>query len=286
MLPVIGPSISAEGRTFVTGARGWYFEGMDVLSTANVRQKLREIESACHLAVQGKLTCVPLQPARDLELVPFSKLPPKKGLSFAEGRARMLHDLASIELQAMELGLRGLIEYPDAPLEFREDLVELTIDEGRHLELCLNGIEELGFKWGDWPTHVGLWNTVGADDEILDRVIIVHRYLEASGLDAGTKMLQRLNGLQFRDVTHAAVDRIHREEIGHVGFGSRWYRELCRRVNLDPDADFEPRMRRLRERLPYRTEQYARAPRLAAGFTEHELDVMERWRGMRPDARA
>lgn len=255
---------------------------MDVLSTANVRQKLREIDSACHLAIQGKLTVVPQQPARDIEVAPFQKLPPKKGVGTAEGRARLLHDLASIELQAMELGLRGLIEYPDAPAEFRDDLLELTIDEGRHLELCLNGIEELGFKWGDWPIHVGLWNTVGAEDEMLDRVLIVHRYLEASGLDAGTKMLSRLSGLPFRDVTHAAVERIHREEIGHVGFGSEWYRKLCRLAHLDPDLDFEPRMMKLRTRLPFRTEQYAREPRLAAGFSEAELETMERWRQIRP----
>lgn len=259
---------------------------MSVLTTACVRQKIREIESACHDALLGRNLEVPLMPARDLEVRGFRDLPPKEGLSQARGRARLLHDMGSIELQAMELALRNLRDYPDAPESFRQELAALAISEAQHLEMCLNGVEELGFKWGDWPAHLSLWTAVEASDSLIDRVLIVHRYLEGSGLDAGDKLLRRLNGLTSQDVTFPVISRIHREEIDHVDFGSRWYRELCRREKLDPGDDFAPRMMSLRRRLPYRTEQLAVESRLKAGFTMKEIQEIELWRASIPAATA
>lgn len=248
---------------------------MNVLKTASARQKIKEIEASCHLAISGKLSAVPEVPARDLRVVDFKELPPKKGLGYVEGRARLLHDLASIELQAMELGLRTLIEYPEAGLEYREQLLHVTVDEGRHFELCLNALEELGFEWGDWPVHLSLWNTVQTGESLMDRILIVHRYLEGSGLDAGAKILSRLAGLPQKDASWYTMERIHREEIGHVDFGSRWYQDLCREQKIDADFDFRERMTRLRKTLPYRTEKLDRESRLKAGFTESELMVLD-----------
>lgn len=251
---------------------------MNILTTADARQKIKGIAESGHLALLGRLTEVPKAPARDVEVRDFKELPPKQGLGSAAGRARLLHDLASIELQAMELGLRTLIEYPEAKLEYREQLLEVTIDEGRHFELCLNGIEELGFRWGDWPVHNSLWRTVRTGESLMDRVLIVHRYLEGSGLDAGAKILSRLAGLPQKDASWWAMERIHREEIGHVSFGSGWYRDLCQDLRVDPDHDFRVRMQRLRETLPYRTEPLDRGSREKAGFSVAELQVLEELR--------
>ena len=170
---------------------------------------------------------VPIFPARDISLLAPKELPEKKGLSFKEGQARLLHDLASIELQAMELGLRTLVEFPDAPKEFREQLWEITLSESEHLEMCLTEIEGLGFKWGDWPVHCALWSATGSHDSLLDRVLIVHRFLEGSGLDAGETILRRLKGVDAKPVQKAA-EKIFSDEIGHVEFGSRWYRNICK----------------------------------------------------------
>lgn len=255
---------------------------MNILNTASAREKIRGITTSCHLALQGKLELPSAAPARDVEVLPFKKLPPKKGVGSVEGRARLLHDLASIELQAMELGVRTLIEYPEASLEYREKLAEVTIDEGRHFELCLNSLEELGYRWGDWPVHLSLWNTVKTGESLMDRVLIVHRYLEASGLDAGAKILSRLAGLPQKDAAWAAMERIHREEVGHVDFGSQWYRDLCREIRVDPDHDFRERMTRLRATLPYRTENLDVESRLKGGFTMEEIRVLEEMRALRP----
>lgn len=245
-----------------------------VFQTANVRQKIQELDSAIEMAFTTPMTSFPVDPARDTTILIPGLLPPKKGLSFKEGQARLLHDLASIELQAMELGLRTLHEYPEAPVGFREELVGVVRSEGEHLRLCLDGIEKLGFKWGDWPVHNMLWASVAGDDSLLDRILIVHRYLEGSGLDAGDTLLRRLESV-LESPLHGISKVIVTEEIGHVEFGSRWYREICRQEKIDPQADFPVRLESFRYRIPKRIEKISRPLRIQAGFTESEISYLE-----------
>jgi uncharacterized ferritin-like protein (DUF455 family) len=245
-----------------------------VFQTQNIRQKILELESTIDLAWRAPLREFPVDPGRDVQILVPGLLPPKKGLSFKEGQARLLHDLASIELQAMELGLRTLHEFPEAPQGFREELVAVVRSEGQHLELCLNGIEALGFKWGDWPVHNMLWASVAADDSLLDRILIVHRYLEGSGLDAGETLMRRLDAV-LESPLHSISKTIVTEEIGHVEFGSRWYREICAREKIDPQGDFPRRLESFRYRIPKRIEKISRNFRLKAGFTESEISYLE-----------
>jgi len=219
----------------------------------------------------------PLKPSRDIELLVPKKLPPKKGISTSEGQARMLHDLASIELQAMELGLRTLVDFPDAPDEFKVNLYKLTLEEANHLEMCLIEIEKLGFKWGSWPVHTALWEATSTEDSLLDRILIVHRYLEGSGLDAGDTLFRRLQAIDCPSVK-MAVRKIGDEEIGHVLFGSEWYRKICKLENIDPGVDYFTRMTKLRGILPKRIEPVNIDLRLKAGFTHDEITYLQNLR--------
>ncbi|NUN07205.1 MAG: DUF455 family protein [Bdellovibrio sp.] len=248
-------------------------------STPEIWDKIQNIEKSCENAL--KLTqpfLVPEEPARDVEVLHPKLHPAKKGFSTVEGQARMLHDLASIELQAMELGLRTLVEYPDAPQGFREELMAVTVSEAQHLRMCVEGIHELGFKWGDWPVHLALWRAVSVEDTLLDRILIVHRYLEGSGLDAGDTLIRRLEGTTGKESIQKIVKQINYEEIGHVDFGSRWYRKICRNEKLDASSDFPARMDSLRQRLPKRVEPLNKDLRMKAGFTEEEIAYYERLR--------
>jgi uncharacterized ferritin-like protein (DUF455 family) len=190
----------------------------------------------------------------------------------------MLHDLASIELQAMELGVRTLVEFPEAPEAFKEELIAITISEADHLRMCLEGIEALGHKWGDWPVHSALWRAVAPEDSLLDRILIVHRYLEGSGLDAGDTLIRRLEGTSGKSSIQKIVKQINFEEIGHVHFGSEWYRKICLQEKLDHGADFVQRMNSLRLRLPKRVEPVNRQLRSQAGFTDEEIQYFENLR--------
>lgn len=250
----------------------WAFLESDIFQKIKI---LRESESQV-FNLKSKVSA-PLLPARDVPAIEFKLHPPKKGLSSKEGQARMLHDLASIELQAMELGLRTLVEFPDEELKFREELWKLTLSESEHLEMCLIEIEKLGFKWGDWPVNCGLWQSVSANDSLLDRLLIVHRYLEGSGLDAGDTLLRRLAGVDATAVQRA-VKIINTEEIGHVLFGSEWYRFYCLKAGLNPVDDFAQRMGRLRQILPKRINPINHDLRKLSGFTEAEIIYLEKLR--------
>ncbi|MBX9768391.1 MAG: ferritin-like domain-containing protein [Bdellovibrionales bacterium] len=222
----------------------------------------------------GKELQIPGLPGRDVEIVPIRALPPRPGLSYVEGQARLLHDLANIELQAMELAFRTMIEFGTCDPEFLRELSRITLDEGRHFQMCLEGLVQLGFPWGTWPVHLSLWNSVQADDSILDRILMVHRYQEGGGLDAGERILQKISGVHA-PIVRAILEVIFTEELGHVQFGSRWYRHFCALENLDAEKDFQERLCRLITRMPVRKERLARNLRMRAGFSEGELEVLE-----------
>lgn len=250
------------------------------LTETNVYKKLEVLLNSCSADLVKLDPHVPSTPGRDVLVLARKDHPPKLGFSKAEGKARMIHDLASIELQAMELGLRTLFEFPDATPEFREQLANITINEAEHFQLCLVELENLGFKWGHWPVHLGLWEATSTEDTLLDRILIVHRYLEGSGLDACDTLLRRLSGLT-PELAHKGIENavrvISTEEIGHVDFGSKYYRFFCKKEKIDPVVDFPLRMERIEKVLPRRLEKINRPLRLKAGFTDLEIDFLERF---------
>jgi uncharacterized ferritin-like protein (DUF455 family) len=107
-----------------------------VLVEPQVWRKLEQLEPTLNALLQsGRYSLdIPEESGRDVQILPIRELPPKKGLSSKEGQARLLHDLASIELQAMELGARTLAEFPQAPSGFREQLAVITLEEASHLK--------------------------------------------------------------------------------------------------------------------------------------------------------
>lgn len=243
----------------------------------NIFKKIELVRNMTNLENISQISTQDLVPARDVPIMPLKFHPDKKGLSTAEGQARMLHDLANIELQAMELGLRTLCDFSDAPQAFKEELYAVTKSEADHLEMCLIEIEKLGFKWGDWPVHTALWDCTSTKDSLLDRILIVHRYLEGSGLDAGDTLIRRLKGVDSKSVL-MAVERINREEVGHVLFGSEWYLRLCRDGKIDPEIDYPARMKDLRWSLPKRMEPINVELRRKAGFSDLEIKYLQELR--------
>lgn len=215
---------------------------------------------------------IPAVPGRDLELIlEIKSHPTKPPLNTPIGQARMLHDLGNIELQAMELAVRTLAQYPEAPRGFREELAEVALEEARHFGLCLDALEELGHPWGSWPVHRSLWDVV-TDGDLLERVLIVHRYMEGAGLDAGSRLMDRLTGV-VAPLAKSVVGTILREEIGHVAFGSKWYRLICASHRIDADAYFKSAYPKILAAIP-RNEKPDFEIRRKAGFNDSEIEVI------------
>lgn len=245
-----------------------------VLLETSAHGKLAALDENLEQLLKGGDWVIPLQPGRDVQILSLRGLPPKKGLATREGQARLVHDLASIELQAMELCLRTLIEFPDAPRKFREELAGIAHDEGRHFKLCLDTLDDLEKPWGSFATHSKLWAAANSSDSLLDRILIVHRYLEGSGLDATDTILRRLSGVPSAEATRT-IEIISRDEMGHVQFGSRWYHNILKSEGLNSADDFEPRLMKLFKNIPRRVEPISRPLRLKAGFLDAEIDVLE-----------
>ncbi|MGH1468732.1 MAG: DUF455 family protein, partial [Bdellovibrionales bacterium] len=150
---------------------------MNPLKEKNIYKKVRisqEILIDYSLERSFKDMSIPDTLARDVELLPPKQHPNKRGLSHPIGQQRLLHDLASIELQAMELGIRTLIEFQektDIPTEFFQELSKVTYEESIHCKLCLDLLKKIGGKWGMFPVHTGLWNVAKKTDDLLDRLL-------------------------------------------------------------------------------------------------------------------
>lgn len=244
------------------------------LLDSNVFLKLKHLEDTLQRIHQDEVLDIPIDAVRDIRCISPSQHPEKTNFTKDVGQARLLHDLASIELQAMELGLRTLIEFPNTPLPFKQQLTQIILEESSHLKLCLEGIESFGFKWGEWPTHQKLWQCTSKSDDLLDRILIVHRYLEGAGLDASEKILRRLHDSNFL-VTKQVVKKIADDEIRHVQFGSQWFHFFCTSSGLDPNQEFQNRLRKIAHKLPKRLEKINISLRKKAGFTEQELRSLQ-----------
>lgn len=244
-----------------------------LLTENSVFQKLEGLDHSLNRAIEApESIVVPYIPGRDIEYLPISFLKGRMGLATDEGKIKLLHDLANIELQAMELGYRTLVEFSWAPEEFKQRLIEIIREEAKHLKLCLQGIESLGGQWGQFPVHLGLWHSTHKKDSLLERIFIVHRYLEGSGLDAGDTLLRRLSGVgdkKLNEIVKVIVD----EEVGHVSFGSQWYKHYIDELKID-EQDFFQRMCVMLMKKHPRKDKISSDLRRQAQFNDVELGVL------------
>ncbi len=214
----------------------------------------------------------PLRPARPDRpvLSPPRDMPKRRHFGARPSHIALLHALAHIELNAIDLGwdivarFVGQKEPGELPREFATDWAGVAAEEAEHFALLRDRLGALGATYGDLPAHDGLWEAATATaDDLLARLAVVPLVLEARGLDVTPQMIPRLDRAGDAD-SAAILDRIYRDEIGHVAVGARWFNRLCGERGLDPTAAFQDRVRRyFRGNLK---PPFNRAAREAAGF--------------------
>ena len=213
----------------------------------------------------------PGRPARP-PLVPPSQLPHRK-LASAEGRAAFLHALAHIEFNAINLAWDAVYRFRDMPVDFYTDWLGVAADEARHFALLRERLRDLGYDYGDFPAHDGLWDmAVRTAHDSLVRMALVPRMLEARGLDVTPPMISRLR--QLGDMESVRIlDIILHDEIGHVESGTRWFNHLCKERGLEPLETF---MKLIDEFLQGRIRRPLNLEaRTRAGFCGNELELLE-----------
>ncbi|WP_303909467.1 ferritin-like domain-containing protein [Thiohalomonas denitrificans] len=198
---------------------------------------------------------------------------PKRRPTTPEGRAVLYHALTHIEFNAINLAWDAAYRFRGMPQPFYDDWVRVADEEAYHFTLLRDHLRGLGYDYGDFPGHNGLWEMARktAHDPLI-RMALVPRCLEARGLDVTPGIKARL--LEAGDADGAALlDIILRDEIGHVAIGDRWFRFLCTDRDLEPETTYRAL-----------TDEYMKGPlrgpfhqeaRRQAGFSEAELAYLE-----------
>jgi uncharacterized ferritin-like protein (DUF455 family) len=194
---------------------------------------------------------------------------PQRGLGTHEGRAALVHAVAHIEFNAINLAWDAVYRFRAMPDDYYRDWVSVAHDESRHFMMLSARLAQLGHAYGDFDAHNGLWEmAMKTAHSCLARMALVPRVLEARGLDVTPGMIARLRSVGD-DATADVLETILREEVPHVAAGTRWFRFCCAREARDPETTFAEL---LREYVP----TGLRGPfnldaRRAAGFAESEL---------------
>ena len=193
----------------------------------------------------------------------------QRGLGSAEGRAALVHAVAHIEFNAINLAWDAVYRFRGMPDDYYRDWVQVADDEARHHALLVARLAELGHVYGDVDAHDGLWDmAVRTADSCLTRMALVPRVLEARGLDVTPGMIARLRAVGDH-ATVAILETILHEEVAHVRAGSRWFAWCCEREGVDAAATFDRLLQQhMRGSLrgPFNTDA-----RLRAGFSAAEL---------------
>lgn len=204
-------------------------------------------------------------------LVPHTSI--KTGsLATPRGHAALVHSIVHIEKNAIDLALDICWRFAGMPEAFYRDWLQVAFEEAYHFTLLREHLLTLGFDYGDFPAHDGLWSMAErTQGDILARVALVPRTLEARGLDASPAVKTKLVSIGDHKAGEI-LDIILRDEIGHVAIGNRWYGWLCAQRGIDPVQTYRELM--VKYEAPKLKGPFNLAARRAAGFRDEELAAL------------
>ena len=216
------------------------------------------------------MLCIPGRPQKP-DLVPPLEVP-KRAMNTDQGRASLIHSLAHIEFNAMNLALDAIWRFKGMPAAYYEDWLKVTKEEAYHFSLLEAYLKQMGYIYGDFLAHNSLWEMVErTTDAVIARMALVPRTMEARGLDAVPMIRERFK--QIKDVQAVEIlEIILKDEIGHVLIGNKWFNFLCEKNNLSAITTYKELARKYRApvlRGPFNLEG-----RKQAGFTNEELDLL------------
>ncbi|MCE3260954.1 MAG: ferritin-like protein [Pseudoduganella sp.] len=219
--------------------------------------------------LQASEAAIPGRPARPELVAP--RLVGRRSMATLEGRAMLVHALAHIEFNAVNLALDAMWRFPGLPEQYYADWLRVAKEEAYHFSLLAQHLSTLGCAYGDYSAHGSLWEMVAkTTGDAMARMALVPRTLEARGLDAIPALRAKL--AQAGDAAAAAIlDIVLRDEIGHVEIGNRWYGYLCGQRGLDPIATYDALVLQYKAtvRGPFNIEA-----RRQAGFSEEEIQAL------------
>ena len=210
-------------------------------------------------------------PAKPQLLMPRDM--PRRRLDTVEGKAAFFHALAHIEFVAIYLAWDIIYRFRGLPEDFYRDWLGIADEEAQHFGLIRNHLLTLGFDYGDLPAHRGLWSHAeDTSEDILARLALVPRCMEARGLDVTPARIDKLRALGD-SAGVAILTRIYQDEIGHVERGSFWFNALAKQRGLEPEQAYKELILNYYKGKP--KGPFNREVRIIAGFSDNEIDWLE-----------
>ncbi len=217
---------------------------------------------------------VPGRPARPVLVDPSGV--PQRSPYTPQGLAALMHAVCHIEFNAINLALDAVWRFQGMPHSYYIDWWRVACEEAGHFVMVRDHLRGLGFEYGDFDAHDGLWAMcVETADDVVARMALVPRTLEARGLDATPiiqSKLRQVNTPAARSAI-AVLDVILRDEIGHVAVGNHWFHRLCEERGLDSVA--HDRLLQARHKAPRPKPPFNIRARRQAGFTTQEMSQWE-----------
>jgi uncharacterized ferritin-like protein (DUF455 family) len=217
----------------------------------------------------------PDQPGRPVHpLLVHPQEVPRRTPFTAEGHAALMHSIAHIEFNAINLALDAVWRFEGMPQAYYLDWLRVAQEESKHFQLLHTHLQACGYHYGSFPAHDGLWTICEhTRHDVVARMALVPRTMEARGLDATPLIQAKLRKVGTPQALQAIaiLDVILEEEVGHVATGNRWYHWLCEHKGLEPGAFYAQaaiKHAAPRPRPPFNIEARKRA-----GFSETEMQA-------------
>ncbi|TAF86880.1 MAG: DUF455 family protein [Curvibacter sp.] len=257
-------------------------QALSAFKTSSPRAKVEATLALAPLLNEGRLdsmgtyshTAGPGRPERPLLVDP--KEVPRRSPFTPAGHAALMHSIAHIEFNAIDLALDCVWRFAGMPDRFYRDWLLVATEEAKHFSLLEEHMSALGYQYGDFPAHTGLWTMcANTAEDIIARMALVPRTMEARGLDATPLIQAKLSkvGTPAALEAQAILEIILSEEVGHVATGNRWYRWLCDQHGLNPAAFYAQAA--VRYAAPRPKPPFNYPARLAAGFSPRELEQLD-----------
>ena len=254
---------------------------LQVLCLADPEQKaaaaLELFAQAATLSIAGTAPAAPTDPdalpgrPERPELLLHTQVA-RRSPATPEGRSILIHAIAHIEFNAINLALDAVWRFDGMPRDYYLDWMRVAAEEAKHFRLLRDHLRSQGHDYGDFPAHQGLWTMCEKTaHDITARMALVPRTLEARGLDATPQIQAKLRQVGAPDALAAVaiLNTILHDEVGHVAIGNHWYRWLCERQGLDPEAHYGTLVQQYE--APRLKPPFNHAARRQAGFTDNEL---------------
>ncbi len=252
------------------------------LHEATIDRKLSLTHQAWLALQEDQLSFISVKAVEPIARVTFPKTPlllppremPKRKIGSAEGVAAFFHAIAHVEFVAIYLAWDIIYRFRGLPDQFYKDWLKVADEEAQHFELIRSHLQIMQINYGDLPAHNGLWDHAkDTSDNLLARVAMVPRCMEARGLDVTPAIIEKFKR-QGDNASVALLNRILTDEVGHVERGSYWFKFFCKQQNIEPEAKYQALIKQYylggKPKGPFNREM-----RIIAGFSHAELDWLE-----------